>query len=117
MAPCRRGGMTFDLCRLRLPCAHHGANDKMSSLFWVEGKLNRRSEERRGEDRRIGSILRRLREGLGLSVREAAERLRIPKSLLDRIEKGKSGIAASRVLEICIGYEVSPNDLFGWPGC
>ncbi|PSJ26944.1 transcriptional regulator [Streptosporangium nondiastaticum] len=58
----------------------------------------------------LGAELRQLREGLGLTTSEMAERIGWPQSKVSRVENGRSGIRTHEVPSVLDAYEVSAAD-------
>ena len=73
-------------------------------------------EAQREENRRIGAALRQRRKSLGLSQKEAAEKVHIDRGQFRRIESGEAALMASRVRDVCEGLGISPNELFSFEG-
>jgi DNA-binding transcriptional MerR regulator/quercetin dioxygenase-like cupin family protein len=65
------------------------------------------------ERRLDGRPLRRLREELGLSLREASERTGLSVSFLSAVERGTSGATIATLQRLTAAYGTTLNDLFG----
>lgn len=63
-------------------------------------------------DKEIGLKLKKLREDLGLSLREVASRIDIDHSYISKIEKGKMP-SLEKLKRLCDLYGVSVQSLFG----
>ncbi len=67
-------------------------------------------------DRRIdGRPLRRLRQELGLSLREASERTGLSVSFLSSLERGASGASIATLQRLTAAYGTTLNRVFGAP--
>ncbi|AUP79486.1 XRE family transcriptional regulator [Flavivirga eckloniae] len=60
----------------------------------------------------FGKNLKRIRESKKLSFRQLATRCNIDYSDISKIEKGKRNIQLSSLLELSIGLDVHPKELF-----
>lgn len=67
----------------------------------------------KAEQRRIGSLLRKLREERGLSQEQAAELAELTQEHLSRIETGTRGnVTLTTLVSLARAYKVSMRDLF-----
>lgn len=67
----------------------------------------------RAEQRRLGSLLRRLREDRGLSQEQAAELAELTQEHLSRIETGTRGnVTLTTLVSLARAYNVLIRDLF-----
>lgn len=64
-----------------------------------------------GRQRRLATEVRRLREQVGFSVAEAAERLGADRTLISNIEAGRTGLSEERVRQIASFYRCSDQAL------
>ena len=60
----------------------------------------------------IGPKLRRIREGLGLNLQQAAVRTGVSVATLSRMENGRQGFTQDSIQKIADGYGVDPQELF-----
>ena len=67
------------------------------------------------EGRRGGRPLRRVREELGLSLREASERSGLSISFISALERGVSGASVSTLQRLTAAYGTTMLELFGAP--
>lgn len=56
-------------------------------------------------------VIREAREGVGISLTAAAQRLGVGKATLSRLETGKGPITATRLAQLASIYEVAPGAL------
>jgi DNA-binding transcriptional MerR regulator len=65
--------------------------------------------------RRDGAPLRRTREDLGLSLREASERSGVSISFISALERGVSGASVATLQRLTAAYGTTLHELFGAP--
>jgi len=63
----------------------------------------------------VGPKLRALRESMGISVTELAERAGITKGFLSLAERGKTRVSVPTLLRICDALDVAIGSLFNYP--
>lgn len=79
------------------------------SEVWGRAELKRAI----GRERRaVGSMLRELRRGLGLSQEEAAERIGIHAKHLQRIEVGGANVTLATLVAAAVAYSVDVRAIF-----
>jgi DNA-binding transcriptional MerR regulator/quercetin dioxygenase-like cupin family protein len=67
------------------------------------------------ESRADGRPLRRVRESLGLSLREASERSSLSISFISAVERGVSGASVATLQRLTAAYGTTLQELFGAP--
>ena len=67
------------------------------------------------ESRADGRPLRRVREEMGLSLREASERSSLSISFISAVERGVSGASVATLQRLTAAYGTTLRDLFGTP--
>ncbi|MGW4898042.1 helix-turn-helix domain-containing protein [Kitasatospora sp. NPDC004240] len=63
--------------------------------------------------RRLGAELRKLREGLGMTAEEVAQRLMVSQSKISRLENGRRSISQRDVRDLCDVYDVTDEQMRG----
>ena len=63
----------------------------------------------------IGEKIRQLRQSKNMSCAQFAKLLGLERKQISRIEKNKSSVKSDYVYEICDLFNVTPNELFGFP--
>ncbi|MGW6912796.1 helix-turn-helix domain-containing protein [Kitasatospora sp. NPDC054939] len=61
--------------------------------------------------RRLGAELRKLREGLGMTAEEVAQRLMVSQSKISRLENGRRSISQRDVRDLCDVYNVADEQM------
>jgi transcriptional regulator with XRE-family HTH domain len=57
--------------------------------------------------RELGSVLRSLREGTGLTTEQVAEQLGVSRSKISRLENGQRGASEADIIQLCELYQVA----------
>ena len=73
------------------------------------------SNEKKVALKRFGQRLAELRKQKNLSLREMASACDIDNSKISKIEKGKSNITFTTIIDLARGLEVHPRQLFDYP--
>ena len=63
----------------------------------------------------FGEKIKKRREELGYTQQDLADKLEMSLSVLNRIERGKSELRASKVPALCKSLKISVNSLFNLP--
>ncbi len=66
----------------------------------------------RREQRRLGAVLRTLRQERGLSRESAAERIGLSLNQLGRLERGEANVTLATLVACAVGLQVDLVDLF-----
>ncbi|GAA4780880.1 helix-turn-helix transcriptional regulator [Streptomyces sanyensis] len=64
-----------------------------------------------GRQRRLATELRRMREGAGVSIREAAAMLGADRTMISNIEAGRTSVSEDRVRQLACHYRCPDEDL------
>lgn len=62
----------------------------------------------------LGERIADKRKELGLTEQELADALHINRTMISRIEHGKSSISIEHVIPLCRKLQITPNVLFNW---
>jgi transcriptional regulator with XRE-family HTH domain len=64
-------------------------------------------------DKKIGSVIRLQRVKLGMSQSELGDALGVTFQQIQKYERGINAVASTRISDLCLALEITPNELFG----
>ena len=64
-------------------------------------------------DKKIGSVIHMQRIKLRMSQTELGDALGVTFQQIQKYEHGTNAIASTRIADLCLALEMTPNDLFG----
>lgn len=62
----------------------------------------------------VGSRLREARKAKGLTQKEVAAHFRMTQQQYSRFENGVFELNYGQIIELCLFYNITPNELFGF---